>query len=277
MAQNVSTAFVTLFESEVKQAYQGEALLRGTMRTRSNVQGNTVKFPKIGKGVASVRVPQTDVTPLNVTYSQVTLSLTDYIAAEYSDIFHQSHINFDERRELVEVVSKSIARRMDQICIDALDAASSPSTVATSVGGAGTNMNIAKLRAAAKALNENNVPSEDRYLLMHASQLDALLGETEITSADYAAVKALVRGEINTFMGFNILTMGDRDEGGLPKPSTRTCYAWHKDSLGYAESMAQKTEVNYVPEKTSFLVSSMFSAGAIAIDDEGIVQISCTE
>jgi len=35
--------------------------------------------------------------------------------------------------------------------------------------------------------------------------------------------------------------------------------------------------VNYVPEKTSFLVSSMFSAGAIAIDDEGIVQISCTE
>jgi len=274
MAQNVSTAFVTLFESEVKQAYQGEALLRGTMRARSNVQGNTVKFPKIGKGVASVRVPQTDVTPLNVTYSQVTLSLTDYIAAEYSDIFHQSHINFDERRELVEVVSKSIARRMDQICIDALDAAASPSTVATSVG---SNMNIEKLRAAAKALNENNVPSEDRYLLMHASQLDALLGETEITSADYAAVKALVRGEINTFMGFNILTMGDRDEGGLPKPSTRTCYAWHKDSLGYAESMAQKTEVNYVPEKTSFLVSSMFSAGAIAIDDEGIVQISCTE
>jgi len=277
MAQNVSTAFVTLFESEVKQAYQGEALLRGTMRTRSNVQGNTVKFPKIGKGVASVRVPQTDVTPLNVTYSQVTLSLTDYIAAEYRDIFHQSHINFDERRELVEVVSKSIARRMDQICIDALDAASSPSTVATSVGGAGTNMNIAKLRAAAKALNENNVPSEDRYLLMHASQLDALLGETETTSSDFATVKALVRGEISSFMGFNIITMGDRDEGGLPKPSTRTCYAWHKDSLGYAESMAQKTEVNYVPEKTSFLVSSMFSAGAIAIDDEGIVQISCTE
>jgi hypothetical protein len=31
MAQNVTTAFVTLFESEVKQAYQAEALLRGTM------------------------------------------------------------------------------------------------------------------------------------------------------------------------------------------------------------------------------------------------------
>ena len=277
MAQNITNAFVTLFDEEVKQAYQGEALLRGTMRTRSGVQGNTVKFPKIGKGVATVRVPQTDVTPLNVTYSQVTATMTDYIAAEYSDIFHQSHVNFDERRELVQVVSKSIARRMDQLCIDALDAASSPSTVATSVGGAASNMNIEKLRAAAKALNDNNVPAEGRHLLMHSSQLDALLGETEVTSADFATVKALVRGEINSFMGFNIITMGDRDEGGVPKPSTRTCFAWHQDSMGYAESMSQKSEVNYIPEKTSFLVSSMFSAGAVAIDDEGIVKISCTE
>jgi hypothetical protein len=277
MAQSITNAFVTLFDEEVKQAYQGEALLRGTMRTRSGVQGNTVKFPKIGKGVATVRVPQTDVTPLNVTYSQVTATMTDYIAAEYSDIFHQSHVNFDERRELVQVVSKSIARRMDQICIDALNAASSPSTVATSVGGAASNMNIDKLRAAAKALNEKNVPAEGRHLLMHSSQLDALLGETETTSSDFATVKALVRGEINTFMGFNIITMGDRDEGGVPKPSTRSCFAWHQDSMGYAESMSQKSEVNYIPEKTSFLVSSMFSAGAVAIDDEGIVKISCTE
>lgn len=277
MAQSITNAFVTLFDEEVKQAYQGEALLRGTMRTRTGVQGNTVKFPKIGKGVATVRVPQTDVTPLNVTYSQVTATMSDYIAAEYSDIFHQSHVNFDERRELVQVVSKAIARRMDQLCIDALDAAASPSTVATSVGGASSNMNIDKLRAAAKALNDNNVPAEGRHLLMHSSQLDALLGETEVTSSDFASVKALVRGEITSFMGFNIITMGDRDEGGVPKPSTRTCFAWHQDSMGYAESISQKSEVNYIPEKTSFLVSSMFSAGAVAIDDEGIVKISCTE
>jgi hypothetical protein len=277
MAQNVTTAFVTLFDAEVKQAYQAKSVLRGTTRMRSGVAGNTVKFPKIGKGVATPRVPQTDVTPLNVTYGQVTVSMSDYIAAEYSDIFHQSHINFDERRELVEVVSNSIARRQDQLIIDALNAASSPSTVATSVGGAASNMNIDKLRAAAKAMNEKNVPSEGRHLLMHASQLDALLGETETTSSDFASVKALVRGEIDTFMGFKFITIGDRDEGGLPKPSTRTCFAWHMDAVGYAESMAQKTEVNYIPEKTSFLVSSMFSAGAVAIDDEGIVAISCTE
>jgi len=36
-------------------------------------------------------------------------------------------------------------------------------------------------------------------------------------------------------------------------------------------------DVNYIPEKTSFLVNSIFSAGAINIDDEGIVKITARE
>jgi hypothetical protein len=74
------------------------AHLAGLTRERTNVEGNQVKFPKIGKGTATVRVPQTDVTPLNVTYSQVTATMSDYIAAEYSDIFSQQKVNFDERK-----------------------------------------------------------------------------------------------------------------------------------------------------------------------------------
>jgi hypothetical protein len=44
-----------------------------------------------------------------------------------------------------------------------------------------------------------------------------------------------------------------------------------------AEGIAPKTEINYIPEKTSFLVAAMFSAGSVAIDAEGIVNINCTE
>lgn len=277
MAIGISNAFVQLFDAEVKQAYQGARALAGVTRERMNVEGNQVKFPKIGKGVATVRVPQTDVTPLNVTYSQVTASMSDYIAAEYSDIFHQAKVNFDERRELVKVVGDSIGRRMDQLVLDALGAASSPSTVATSIGGASSNMNLAKLLAAKKALDTKNVPADGRCMIIHANRLSSLLDEQELTSSDFASVKALVQGEIDTFLGFKFITLGDRDEGGLPIPSTRTNYAFHRDAIGLGVSMAQKTEINYVPEKTSFLVSSMFSAGAVSIDDEGIVVISSTE
>jgi len=277
MAVAISNAFVQMFDAEVKQAYQGSRALAGLTRERTNVEGNQVKFPKIGKGTATVRVPQTDVTPLNVSYSQVTASMSDYIAAEYSDIFNQQKVNFDERRELVQVVGNAIGRRMDQLVIDALNASSTSLTVATGIGGATTNLNIEKLIEAKKLMDANNVPAEGRAMVIHANSLAGLLGETEIQSVDFNTVKALVSGEVDTFMGFKFVTIGDRDEGGLPIPSTRTCFAFHRDAIGMGIGMNQRSEINYVPEKTSFLVSSMFSAGAVAIDDEGIVKISCTE
>lgn len=279
MAVSISNAFVTLFDSEVKQAYQGQRLLAGVTRERAGVEGSTVKFPKIGKGSATIRVPQTDVTPLNVSYSQVTATMEDYIAAEYSDIFNQQKVNFNERQELVQVVSGAIARRMDQIVLDALDASSTSLTVANSIGGSTTNLNIEKLREAKKLLDGKNVPMEGRSILIHANSLSALLGETEVTSADFNTVRALVTGDINTFMGFRFITFGDRDEGGLPIDGSddRTLYAFHRDALGLGIGMNQTSRVDYIAEKTSFLVASMFSAGAVAIDDEGIVKITCRE
>lgn len=278
MAINLSTAFVTLFDAEVKQAYQGSAQLRPAVRVRSGVEGSTYKFPKIGRGVAQVRVPQTDVSPLNVTYGQVTVTLADYIAAEYSDIFMQQKVNFDERRELVQVVSNAIGRRQDQLILDALANSSTSNTVAASIGGANTNLNVAKLREAAAKLNAKNVPMSDRHIIIHANNLSSLLSETSVTSSDFNTVKALVQGEVDTFMGFKFHVIGDRDEGGLAIASgDRKVYAFHKDAIGMAEGIAPKTEINYIPEKTSFLVASLFSAGATAIDAEGIVEITCDE
>ena len=279
MAISLSNAFVALFDQEVKQSYQGDSMLRECVRFRGGVEGSTHRFPKLASGVASARVPQTDVTPINAQFSNVTVTINDFIAAEYSDIFSQSKVNFDERRELVQMLSKAIGRKHDQVIIDALVASSTSLTVANSIGGAGTNLNVAKLRNAKKLLDQKNVPSEDRHIVIHANSLDSLLSETSVTSSDFNTVKALVTGEVNTFLGFRFYTLGDRSEGGLPRDGSldRSVFAFHKQAVGMAEGISPKTEINYVPEKTSFLVASMFSAGAVAIDDDGIVKITCRE
>lgn len=279
MAIGLSNAFVTLFDAEVKQAYQAKAQLIAAVRQRKGVEGSTAKFPKVGKGVATLRIPQTDVTPLNVDFSQVTATMEDWNAAEYSDIFMQQKVNFDERQELVQVVANAIGRRQDQLVIDALTASSTSNTVSNDIGGTDTNLNLDKLLAAKKLLDKGNVPPQDRHMVIHANSLASILAEQKLTSSDYASVKALVSGEINTFLGFTFHVLGDRTEGGLAVDGSldRTVWAFHKDAVGYAEGMGPKTEINYVPEKTSFLVNSMFSAGAVAIDAEGIVQITCRE
>ena len=165
---------------------------------------------------------------------------------------------------------------MDQLVLDALNASSTSLTVATTVGGAsGTNMNLAKLLAAKKA-DGHKQRAIRRPLHDHPRQngLSGMLGETEMTSSDFATVKALVSGEVDTFLGFKFITLGDRDEGGLPLPSTRTCFAFHRDAVGLGIGMNQRSvKSTMFLRRRRFLVSSMFSAGAIAIDDEGIVKI----
>jgi len=279
MSISLSNAFVTLFDAEVKQAYQGMAKLVPAVRQRRGVEGSTVKFPKVGKGVATIRVPQTDVTPLNVAFSSVTLTLSDYNAAEYSDIFSQAKVNFDERQELVQVVAGAMGRRQDQMILDALTASSTSLTVANSIGGANTNMNITKLREAKRLMDKNNVPPDGRNIIIHANGLANLLSETSVTSSDFNSVKALVQGELNTYLGFTFHVLGDRSEGGLAIDGSldRSCFAFHKDAVGYGEGIAMRTEINYIAEKTSWLVNEVFSAGAVAIDDEGIVKITCRE
>lgn len=278
MAVSLSNAFVTLFDAEVKQAYQGVAKLVPAVRQRRGVEGSTVKFPKVGKGIATARVPQSDVTPMNVGFSTVTATLQDWNAAEYSDIFSQAKVNFDERNELVKVVANAIGRRQDQLILNALAASSTSLVVTEDEGGTDTGLNVAKLRAAKQRLDKNNVPMEGRHMIIHANSLASLLAETAVTSADFNTVRALVSGELNTFLGFTFHTIGDRDEGGLPVASSeRKLWAFHRDAIGYAEGIAPRTEINYIPEKTSWLVNAVFSAGAIAIDAEGIVEIQTTD
>ena len=283
MATTLSPAFVTLFEAEVHQAYQGSATLRNVARMRTGVEGSTAKFPILAKGSASVRTPSTDVVPLNGTFSSVTATLTDYVASEYSDIFNQAKINFDERQELAKLVGNAIGRREDQIIIDALIAGSAGTTVAntvvTSGSGSASDLNVGKIIEAKKGMDAKSVPPTDRHMIIHANSLASLLGDERAISADFAQVQALVRGEVNSFMGFTIHMIGDRDEGGLPKDGSndRTCLAFHRDAIGCAVGIPPKTEVNYIPEKTSFLVTAMYSAGAIVIDANGLVDITCRE
>ena len=283
MATTLSPAFVTLFEAEVHQAYQSSAILRNVARMRTGVEGSTAKFPILAKGSASIRTPSTDVVPLNGTFSSVTATLTDYVASEYSDIFNQAKINFDERQELAKLVGNAIGRREDQIIIDALIAGSAGTTVANTVVTSGSasasDLNVGKIIEAKKGLDAKSVPPTDRHMIIHANSLASLLGDERAISADFAQVQALVRGEVNSFMGFTMHMIGDRDEGGLPKDGSndRTCLAFNRDAIGCAVGIPPKTEVNYIPEKTSFLVTAMYSAGAIVIDANGLVDITCRE
>lgn len=279
MSKNLSAAAQQQFDDDVKHAFQESGKLRDKVTIRNNVVADVYKFRAMGKGLANQKPSQADVTPMDISHSLISCTLSNWNAPEYTDIFDATEVNFDEQQELAFTIASALGRRLDQLIIDAMDAAASPESVATSVGGADTNLNIDKLRRASRLLNDNGVPSTERYIAVSALGLEALLGEVEVQSADYNTVRALVNGEINTFVGFEFCIIESRDEGGLSIAAgdVRSNWAWHRSAVGLAIGMEIRTEVNYIAQKTSWLCNGVMRAGAVSRDDEGLVDILCDE
>jgi hypothetical protein len=272
MSINLSPVAVTEFDSMVKHAFQNASLLRDTVTVRNNVIGDTYKFRAMGKGLANQKATSADVDPMDVAHSLITATLQNWNAPEYTDIFDQAEVNFDEKQELATTIAGALGRRLDQLVIDAMDAASP-----TAVGVGTTGLLATDLIDAKVELVKQGVGSGDLYCAINAAGLAGLLADEKTTSADYQAVKALVNGEINTFAGFNVVVIEDRagNEGGLTIASdVVSAYAYSKEAIGLAVGIDMKTSIDYVPQKTSFLCNGMLKAGAAVRDAAGLVEIN---
>jgi len=126
----------------------------------------------------------------------------------------------------------------------------------------------------------------ERFFLITPGGLEQLLGATEVTSIDYNNVKALVQGEVDTFMGFKFVMIADCEANdatgalaktGLPKdatsPGKRLGFAFHKSAVGYGVSIDKTTHADWVANKAAFLIQTHLLAGAVAIDPKGIVAV----
>lgn len=280
MSRNLTDNQVASFDGRVKHAYERGGLLRGTVEVQNNVVGATHRFNKIGKGMATRRIDQTDVIPMNITHGNATATLEDWNAAEYTGIFNQQKVNYREQDKLAMIIANAIGRREDQLILDAIDAAGTTLLVDNDVGGTDTGLNTAKFRRAKKLMDQKGVPKGKgvRSLVISAEGLEQLLGDSDANTFDKNTIKALFDGEISSWLGFSIICMEDRDEGGLPLASSdRTNFAYHNAAIGLAVGINMRTEVNYVPVKTAHLANGMFSAGSIGIDADGIVDITSRE
>ena len=285
MSKFLTNAAVTEFDAEVKHEYQGAKTLRDTVTVRNGVVGEAYKFTRMGKGLANQKASQADVTPMDISHARQTANLDNWNAPEYTDIFDQAEVNFDEKAELARTIAMAIGRRDDQIIIDAM---ASVTFAATNDEDADTgrvidisatrNFDLDSIRTAKGHLDDIEADDSDRHIVLRAQALQKLLEDPEVTSSDYNTVKALVSGELDTYMGFKFHKIGTRSEGGLPGVAAdRVAFAYHKPAIGLAIGMDMKTSIDWIAQKTSWLANGMFKAGAVAREPQGIVKIQYDE
>lgn len=254
--------------------YQAMGRLRDSVMSLHGLVGDAYKM----KYMAAVSMDQhgaygSDIPAKNVTSTAPVISFTDYELKLAIDQFEQLNMNASVLQGYARLHAAAIGRREDQFIIDAVVA---DATKSVAVGT--TNLTVDKLREARAKLGLDEVEGE-LHIVIHQNNLDSLLGEVETTSSDYNTVKTLVRGEVDSFMGFKFHVIGNRTlEGGLPKVGdNRTCIAYAKEAVTMGYRMDPNVKVVDVPENLRVETLSSFSAGAKVGDANGVVTIICDE
>lgn len=271
MSKNLSAVAVQEFDSMVKHAYQGMSYIKPAVTIRNNVVGDQYKFRRMGKGLANQKSTADLVTPMDIAHQFKVATLSNWNAPEYTDIFDQAEVNFDEKSELATTIAGALGRRCDQLIIDAMDA-STPLTTDVAAGGA--NLTMAKLIDAKVQLVRQGVGSRDLFGVIEGEGLGGLLNDEKATSADYQNVKALVNGEVDTLNGFKIIVIEDRDEGGLTE-AANVVDSWFfaKDAVGLAIGIDMKTDIDWIADRTAWLCNGMMKAGSVVRDEGGLVKV----
>ena len=141
------------------------------------------------------------------------------------------------------------------------------------VTGTPATLTFARVRAAKRVLDLEDVEMEDRFFVITPQGLDALLNTTQATSSDYAAVKALVRGDIDTWMGFKWIVSTNLSTSG----TITSCFAMQRYALAFAMSSEplvrtdERQDLSY-----SWQVYYELNIGAVRLEEARVVQVDLT-
>lgn len=270
MGTSINNSFEKKYSTEVKLAYQQKgSKLREAVRVVTDVMGSTYDFHTMAAVIANTKSRDAEVTLLNPTQDVKTATLADAYAPIFIDKLDEAKSNASIRQGYVNTSARALGRKTDANIITAMD--SSNTSISTTAGG----FTYPKLLEALEGLNGADVDAEDRFIVIGEKQLSEVLNITQLTSADYQAMKNVVNGSIDRALGFNWIVSTQLNTSG--SPAQRDCYAFSKSAVGLAIGSDITTSVDWVAMRVGHLVNSSMSMGAVTIEAAGVQNIPCSE
>lgn len=309
MSSQVSTAFVKQFSSNVFHLSQQKGSRFAPFVRNESQKAESAFWDRIGAATAQLKTSRHMETPqIDTPHSRRRVTLEDYVYADLIDSADLEKMLMDPTSPYVQAAMWALGRAKDDVVIAAISGTAytgvdgGTSTVlgnGQKIGsvsaGAAANLNVQALRRAKRILDAADVdPSIPRYCAVNASALENLLSQTEVTSSDYNVVKALVQGEVDTFMGFKFvqsqrlatqasalsfdLTTGAAGSGSGAALGYKKILCWAQDGVLLSTGMEIKTRVGERADKNySNQIFAEMGVGAVRMEEEKVVEILCAQ
>lgn len=287
MSITIDQSIVEQFSANVHMlAEQRMSRLRSTVNIES-VTGESFARERIGGIDAPNQVTtRHGDTPLNNTpHSRRWGFITDYDVADLIDRQDRVKLLISPDSMYTMRHAGTMGRGVDDAIISALGGSavqgksSGSSSVALpsaqKIAHGSTGMTIAKLIEAKEILDAAEVDEFlPRFAVMGSRQIRDLLEDDKVSSADYNTVKALVRGEIDEYMGFTFV----RSERLSVASSIRKCYVYAMPAITLGIAQEPTSVASPRPDKRmAQQIYTYGSWGAVRLEDEMVVEISADE
>jgi hypothetical protein len=296
MSSEIDTALVQTYRSNIEIQFQQKgSRLRNTVRVESQ-KSEFDFYDRIGPvDAVEIQSRHSDTPLLETPHTRRRVGMRDFDWADMIDRPDKIRMLADPTSSYTQNAVYALGRKMDDIIIEAATGTASTGkdggsslnfatdggqTIANTYveqGAAATsNLTIGKLRRARYLFDKNEAidDGDGLTLVVTASQIQALLRTVEATSSDYNTVRALVNGEINSFMGFNFV----RTERLTKTSATRHCLAYPSSAITLAVGTDINVDVGPRRDKrnnTQIYVCASF--GAVRMWGEKVIQINCEE
>ena len=278
------TAFVKQYQDTIAiLAQQMDTRLRPCVMVDTNFRGEQKFYDQYNADSMVEIVSRYADTPVQLPdHRRRMVSPRYFVSNTLEDPVDALQMLIDPKSTYMQAKMFAAARQIDDLIITALGgtaytgkAGAGTQALTLSIAAGGTGMTKIKCIQAKKNLDSGEVEDTDRFMVARASQFADLLNTTEVTSSDYNVVKALVEGDINTWLGFTWV----RSERLVNTTgSTYAAYAFQKKGVQLAIQKDIEGRIDERPDKNyAWQVYLRMCMGATRLEEARVCQVLCVE
>lgn len=289
MADTQNTVYAQAYAANVMQlAQQKYSKLMPICYMKPNVKAKVFYQDQIGEWSMSAKGGRNVQTPNNdPNMARRMGTMVDYHDARLLDRGDELRMLSDPRSAYTIAAAQSLGRQIDTvIALQAVGTANYGETGASSItlgtdaisgishiAGTPATLTVARLTLTKQILDLEDVEMEDRFYVINPYALQQLLGTTQVTSADYNSVKALVQGQLDTFLGFKFLVSNVLSTSG----TVTTCFASQRYGICLAMGSEplvrtdERADLSY-----SWQVYYELNIGCVRLEEARVVKVDVT-
>jgi len=296
-AGDVNSLFLKVFSGEVLSAFERENLMLNMTNVRSITSGKSAQFPITGTISSSYHTIGNEILGTAVNKNEKVINIDDMLLANaFVAELDELKNHYDVRSIYSKEMGQALAKTIDKNILNLVVLASRASTANVTGGNIGdqiidadANTNASSLKDsifdAIQKLDENDVPSSDRFIVVKPDQYYQLLNLDSVMSRDFSANAGdRAKGFITTIGGVpliksNTAVASFTDQSAVSTAGTNNTYignfstvqavVFHKQAVGTVKLKDLVLETTYDPRRLGTLMTARMALG------HGILRPEC--